>query len=160
MSDAVDPIANIFHRVVDTNKLVATRYQPPQRYYDKVRQYAAAHPGDGLWLILGLAQDPRFWQGGWILDVQTGAAAMTLDRDVFFRDSLSIETFAHEVVHVAQYAVVGPGGFLVSYFGLSALTIAYRLARGEALQVMQSSPHENQAYEIEQRFQTWLAANP
>jgi hypothetical protein len=28
------------------------------------------------------------------------------------------------------------------------------------LDVMRSSPHENQAYEIGRRFETWLAANP
>jgi Papain-like cysteine protease AvrRpt2 len=160
ITDAVDPIANIFHRVVDTNKVVATAFTPPPRYYDKVRAYAAANTDDGVWLTMGLSRDPRFWQGGWILDVQTGASAMTLDRDVFFRDSLSIGTFAHELVHVGQYAILGPTDFLVSYFGLSAAAIAWRLVRGEPLNVMRSSPHENQAYEIGRRFETWLAANP
>ncbi|HSS02501.1 MAG TPA: papain-like cysteine protease family protein [Kofleriaceae bacterium] len=160
ITDAVDPIANVFHRAVDTNKVVATAFTPPARYYDKVRAYAAANTADGVWLTMGLARDPRFWQGGWILDIQTGASAMTLDRDVFFRDSLSIGTFAHELVHVGQYAILGPTDFLVSYFGLSAATIAWRFVRGEPLEVMRSSPHENQAYEIGRRFEAWLAANP
>lgn len=160
ITDAVDPIANIFHRVVDTNKLVATSYTPPAHYYDKVRAYAAANPDDGAWLLRGLNRDPRFWRGGWILDLQTGASAMTLDRDVFFRDSLSNVTFAHELVHVAQYGILGPTNFLISYFGLSAATIAWRLVRGQPINVMESSPHETQAYDIGRRFATWLAANP
>jgi hypothetical protein len=160
ITDAVDPIANIFHRVVDTNKLVATSYTPPAHYYDKVRAYAAANPDDGAWLLRGLNRDPRFWRGGWILDLQTGASAMTLDRDVFFRDNLSNVTFAHELVHVAQYGILGPTNFLISYFGLSAATIAWRLVRGQPINVMESSPHETQAYDIGRRFATWLAANP
>jgi len=103
ITDAVDPIANIFHRMIDTNKAVATRFTPPASYYDKVRAYAAANPDDGSWLNRGLDRDPSWWQGGWILD---------------------------------------------------------RLVRGEPLEVMQSSPHENQAYEIAWRFAAWMAANP
>src|SRR5438132_5265759 len=93
---------------------------------------------------------------GEILRVQSGAEAMTLDRHVFTHTPLQIDTYVHELVHVTQYALVGRPGFLVSYFGLSAAEIARRFVKREQLNVMDSSPHENRAYELERRFRTWL----
>lgn len=94
------------------------------------------------------------------MSVQPNAAAMTLDRSVFFTGSLDIRTYIHEMVHVWQYDVAGVLAFLASYFGLSAVEIARRFVNREPLDVMNSSPHERQAYEIESRFAAWYAANP
>jgi hypothetical protein len=56
--------------------------------------------------------------------------------------------------------MLGVGPFLVSYFGLSGLTILSRWLRGAPINMMRSSPHENQAYDIASRFMRWFSANP
>jgi hypothetical protein len=43
--------------------------------------------------------------------------------------------------------------------GLSALTIAKRFVMREELNMMDSSPHEMQAYNLEQRFLKWYASH-
>jgi hypothetical protein len=139
---------------------MATRIPIPSRYRTKLLQYAAAAPLDGAMLLPGLLRDPWYYRGGWILDVQTNANAMTLDDYVFVDGDLDIGTYVHEMVHVTQYAALGRTRFLVSYFGLSAATIAKRFIMREPINMMRSSPHENQAYDLEQRFLAWLAANP
>jgi len=84
---------------------------------------------------------------------------MTLDTYIFVRGQLDLKTYIHELVHVTQYATVGRTGFLVSYFGLSAATVAKRFVMREPLDMMQSSPHETQAYNLADRFMAWWANN-
>ena len=155
-----DPLAPVFEGVIQTNRAMATRIPIPSRYRMKLLQYAAAAPLDGAMLLPGLLRDPWYYEGGWILDVQTNARAMTLDDYVFVDGDLDIGTYVHEMVHVTQYAALGRTSFLVSYFGLSAATIAKRFIMRQPINMMRSSPHENQAYDLEQRFLAWLAANP
>lgn len=151
------PLAGIFDGVVNSNITVASAISVPAHWSSIVLEYSAAHPRDGAVLIPALARGPSFWRGGWIMSLQPGAAAMTLDDDVFVSGDLSLSTFVHELVHVWQYTLFGKFAFLESYFGLSAATIAYRWATGQPLDVMRSSPHEEQAYNLETRFDSWYA---
>lgn len=155
-----DPLAGVFEGVMQTNRAMADRITVPSHYRTKLLEYAAAHPLDGAMLIPALTRAPRFYEGGWILDVQTGAKAMTLDNFIFVRGDLDINTYIHELVHVTQYATLGRTAFLVSYFGLSAATIAKRFIMREPINMMESSPHETQAYDLAARFDAWYAANP
>jgi hypothetical protein len=159
LPSGIDPIASVFGSVITSNILSATPVTIPPRYWQKLIEYSAANLSDGIVLLAGLARVPEYYSGGWILSVQTGAAAMTLDRSIFVNGAPSIDTYVHEMVHVAQYAA-GRTAFLTSYFGLSAATIAYRLLRRLPLEVMNSSPHESQAYAIESRFMSWYASHP
>jgi hypothetical protein len=152
----VAPLNVLFGTVIDTNIATSSTIAVPAAYTSIAREYATTNRGDGLILTAALARFPVYHGGGWILRVQTGAEAMTLDRHVFTHTPLKLDTYVHELVHVTQYAAVGRTGFLVSYFGLSAVEIARRLVMRQPLNVMDSSPHENQAYNLERRFRAWL----
>ena len=152
----IGPLDAVFGAVIDSNILSSSKLTVPAAYAAIAREYAATNHADGALLNIAMARSPVYHGGGWILRVQSGAEAMTLDRHVFTHTPLKIDTYVHELVHVTQYALVGRTGFLVSYFGLSAAEIARRLIKREPLNVMDSSPHENQAYELERRFRTWL----
>ena len=154
-----DPLAPAFEAAMQTNRAMAEPITINPYFRQKLIEYSEAHPADGLMLLPALARGPRFFTGGWILDVQTGAKAMTLDTYIFVRGQLDLKTYIHELVHVTQYATVGRTGFLVSYFGLSAATIAKRFVMREPLNMMQSSPHETQAYDLADRFMAWWGNN-
>jgi hypothetical protein len=155
----LDPLAPAFEAAMQTNRAMADRIEVPDYYRQKLIEYSGAAPTDGAMLLPALLRGPKFYRGGWILDVQTGAKAMTLDTYIFVRGQLDLKTYIHELVHVTQYATVGRTGFLVSYFGLSAATIAKRFIMREPLDMMQSSPHETQAYNLADRFMAWWANN-
>ncbi len=128
---------------------------PPAHWIAAVARFATTDLIDGYMLVRALANVPFFHRGGLILEFQPGAAAMTLDHDVFVDGTLTLKTFVHELTHVTQYDMLGIDAFLASYFGMSAATIAYRWATGAPTNPMHSSPHENQAYELASRFETW-----
>lgn len=154
----LDPVRRLFQLVVATNKRSARRIRVPRHFVTKVMQYSAANPSDGRILRRALARRPKFYKGGWILKIQRGASAMTLGRNIFFR-ALTPKTFAHELVHVDQYRRLGVTGFLLSYFGMSALTVLKRLIQRKPIDAMRSSPHEREAYAVGDRFGQWCAAN-
>jgi hypothetical protein len=153
-------VAGVFEGVMQSNRAMADRITVPSHFRTKLIEYAAANPVDGAILLAALTRAPRFYSGGWILDVQTNAKAMTLDNFIFVHGDLDINTYIHELVHVTQYAALGRTAFLVSYFGLSAATIAKRFIMQEPIDMMQSSPHETQAYDLAARFDAWHASNP
>jgi hypothetical protein len=155
VGELIDPIGPLWTAVVGSNIAVASSISVPASYTAALNSYAAANPDDGAKLTAGLGNNPDYYTGGWILDVQTGAKAMTLGSAVFVRGNLDIDTYVHEMVHVNQYGVLGPTGFLVSYFGLSALEIGRRLAKHLPLDPMSSSPQESDAYAIQGRFVSW-----
>ncbi|MBI5876424.1 MAG: hypothetical protein HZB53_02135 [Chloroflexi bacterium] len=159
MRNLLNPLAQIFITVVQTNIASASPIDVPKEWQAKLVEYMKDEPADGALLLPGVLRSPQYYRGGWILDLQTDAEAMTLDHSIFVRGELSIETYVHEMVHVGQY-LAGPSAFLVSYFGLSAATIAKRFVMREPLEYMRSSPHENIAYELEQRFKAWLGKHP
>lgn len=154
------PLLPVLAAVVAANLAASTPIAIPPRYENRLLAYSAANPSDGRWLRMGLARCPRYRSGGPILRLQPHAKAMTLDKNVFVDGALDINTYIHEMVHVAQYKLLGVGPFLVSYFGLSGLTILTRWLQGVPINMMRSSPHENQAYDIASRFMTWLSTNP
>jgi len=154
----LDPIKRLFQIVVATNVRSARRVRVPRHFYRKVVRYARANPRDGRILMSALRRRPRFYRGGWVIGIQRGASAMTLGRRVFFR-KLTPAVFAHELVHVVQYRRLGVTGFLLSYFGISALTVLRRMIQRKPLNAMRSSPHERQAYAIGGRFAAWCTAN-
>jgi len=152
-----DPVELVFDNVVATNRAISSRIDIPENWYTIVAEFASDHPADGAILISALIRRPSFYEGGWIMDLQPDASAMTLDRSIFIPtgSTLTLQTFVHELVHVTQYQQLGVTPFLVSYFGMSAATIVYRWLNGEAVEVMQSSPHEDQAYNLATRFTDW-----
>jgi len=156
----MDPLGSIFEAVVLSNIAVSSSIPIPPNYRSKLLEYAQDNPGDGLLLLPAIARMPTFHSGGWVLSTQDRAGAMTLDTDIFVKGNLDIGTYIHELVHVTQYGLLGRTGFLVSYFGLSAATIAARWVMGQPIDVMESSPHESQAYALEQRFLAWYATHP
>jgi len=156
---ALGTIDAIFRTVVSTNVATSSAISIPDEWPGFIRAYAAANSDDSSVLTRALGRSPGFRRGGWIMDIQTNAAAMTLDTKVFVSGKLSLETYAHELVHVTQYGNMTPTDFLVSYFGLSAITIARRLVNREPLNMMRSSPHEEQAYQLARRFETWHKEN-
>ena len=132
----------------------------PPRYETLLRASAAANSSDGALLSTGLARGPVLYAGGWILDIQQAAKAMTLDASVFVRGELDIKTYIHEMVHVNQYGSLGPTLFLAGYFGLSAAEIAKRLAMRLPIDPMKARPYEQQAYALADRFMDWWRAHP
>lgn len=153
-------LGEIFDKIVRSNRASSTPITVPPGHMAALGGYAAANPADGARLMPGFLRFPTFHTGGWILDVQGGAEAMTLDRDVFVGGSLSVETYVHEMVHVTQYAEAGRVGFLTNYFGDSAAEIARRLVKREPLDPFTASSYEREAYALEERFTVWLKANP
>jgi hypothetical protein len=112
-----DPLALIFATVVASNIAAAAPTTIDPKWQAKVAEYMHDNPSDGTILQKGIDRKPSYFKGGWILDVQQGAEAITLDQAVFHRGQLTIETYVHEMVHVGQYGELGITGFLVSYFG-------------------------------------------
>ena len=159
IGSVTDPLGGVFEAAIQTNRAMADRISVPDLYRRKLLEYAEDEWLDGAILLRALARSPRFYKGGWILDVQSDAKAMTLDSYVFVDGELRIQDYIHELVHVTQYATTGRTHFLTSYFGLSALTIAKRFIAREPINMMRSSPHENQAYDPEQRFLEWYATH-
>ncbi len=156
----VDPIAMLFAKVVASNVAAASPITVPPRYETLLKAYATANSADGAVLSTGLARGPVYYAGGWILDIQKAAKAMTLDTSVFVRGELNLKTYIHEMVHVNQYGSLGPTAFLAGYFGLSAAEIAKRLAMRLPIDPMKASPYEQQAYALEDRFMDWWRAHP
>jgi hypothetical protein len=131
----------------------ATRITLPQGHIDALKRYAQANEADGRILTNALDQDPSFYKGGWLLDIQGGADAITFGNSIFFAASPpATHTFIHEMVHIDQYDRIGRDVFIPSYFGLSLATIIKRAIAGDPIEPMHSSPHENEAYELEKRF--------
>jgi len=150
------PLAwTLFKTVVASNIAFASPIAIPQVYKDRLLAYANYNKLDGAALLAGFVRRPRYFRGGWIMKLQGGAGAMTLDTAVFVTGQLPITTYIHEMVHVGQYRILGITGFLSSYFGISGLTILQRWIRRQPTDPMRSSPHEEQAYRIEARFCEW-----
>lgn len=127
----------------------------PPAWHAAVEAYAREVPVDGAVLLAAAARRPTFQRGGWPLRFLPLAGAATFGRRVFVRHHLDIDTYVHELVHVAQY-LEGLPRFLLAYVGSSAATLARRWRSGLPLDVMTSSRYEDQAYGISARFRRWL----
>ncbi len=123
-----------------------------------IEAYARYNTIDGGKIQAGRSRCPRWHQNGLILTLQPRAGAMTLGADIFVRSGHWNErTYAHELVHVAQYDA-GKIPFLLSYFGLAAKEIAKRFLTGKPIDPLTASPYETEAYAVEMRFLEWLRA--
>jgi len=147
--------------VEQTVKLSASRISVPLTYFGKIGEYAAHAASDGAILMNALDQGPNYYQGGWLLGVQSAAEAITFGNSIFFNDDPpTLETFVHELVHINQYDRLGRDAFLTSYFGLSLAVLFGQIVSRQPVDVMKSSPHEAEAYALEKRFAAWHAAHP
>lgn len=124
-------------------------------YIGELKKYAEANPADGKILLGALAQAPSHYKGGLLLAAQADAEAITFGNSIFYRRDPTLATFIHEMVHIHQYNLLGREAFVLSYFGASLATIIKRAIAGEPIDVMKSSPHEVQAYDLEARFRSW-----
>jgi hypothetical protein len=155
------PLVGTFNAVVMANKAAAKKLSAPSYFDQKLLEYSKYSIRDGAFLLGGYLRCPSFYEGGLILKANPKAGAITLDKSVFCaKGNFNIDTYVHELVHVAQYKLTGIIVFLQTYFGIAAATIFYRWARGIPINEMRANPHENQAYEIEKRFSKWLALHP
>ena len=150
-------VREMFAKVVLANRAVAKPFAVPDRYVEAVKAYAAAAPEDGKILLQALKRKPSYYVGGWILDIQSGAEAMTLDRDVFCVKDPTVDTYVHELVHVKQYDDVGPTKFLSNYFGEAGYEVIRALLAREDIDPFSASSYEKQGYALEQRFKAWRA---
>jgi len=137
----------------------ATKISIPSTWADKLKAYAAFNPDDGKKLLDALDMGPSHYQGGLLLGGNKDAAAITFGNSIFY-GTPDVDTYVHEMVHIHQYHTLGRTAFLVSYFGLSLATIIKRVLAGQPVDVMKSSPHEQEAYHLEARFKAWRASNP
>lgn len=148
-------LERVFDEVVASNRRSAKEWRVPDSYVWTVKAFALHAPEDGELLLKALKRNPRFHVGGWILDIQDGAEAMTLNRDVFCVKEPSVDTFVHELVHVKQYADVGPIRFLANYFGEAGYEVLRALIAQEDIDPFKASSYETEGYELEQRFKLW-----
>jgi hypothetical protein len=150
---------NLWSAAEQAIRVSASRTSIPASFVQDLRDYAASNAADGRILLNALAQGPSHYRGGLLLGGNEDAAAITFGNSVFYGSAPDVDTYIHEMVHINQYHVLGRKAFVLSYFGASALTIAARAIRGQPIRAMRSSPHEEQAYQLEQRFKNWRAAN-
>ncbi len=134
----------------------ASRISPEAEWVTRLDHYLSddsTPETDTEQIRLGKIRDPSYYAGGLVLDLNSGAGAMTLDDCVFVRSgNWEPNTYVHEMVHVGQYGILGPEGFLDAYFGSSAVVILERWVRGQPTDPMTASPLETVAYDIGNRF--------
>jgi hypothetical protein len=154
----VNVLTAIFDVVVSTNVLAAASVDIPSDWASAIESYAASNLEDAAMLLGALFRVPSVYRGGWILDLVPRADAMTLNYSIFARGPFSLVTYVHELTHVAQYGLQGVTSFLTTYFGISAVELAYAWYNGTPLDPMRSNLHESQAYDLGNRFAAWHLA--
>ena len=148
----------VWKRLVRMNRESAT-YQPIDTSWRQLAlQYSRENPTDGGWIRMGLARMPDFWLGGWFIgEAGSETHAITLDDDVFFNPDTAgepnVDTYVHELVHVAQYGILGVTGFLGSY--AQEFVEGYVGSGGDDMEAYHQIAHEQQATAIEERFSEW-----
>jgi hypothetical protein len=145
-------------KFVESNEEDATYFAPEPGWRQLALEYAAFNEQDGMWIKLGIKRMPDCWKGGWIL-VEAGAEthAITLDKAIFFNPATTgepnVDTYVHELVHVAQYGLLGVQGFLGSY-GIDYVKGLIG-GGGDPDKAYHAIRHEKQAAAIEERFTAW-----
>jgi hypothetical protein len=143
---------------VGQNRAAARYFPVPAEWRHLAGLYSLQNPDDGKWIRDGITRMPDFWIGGGLL-AQAGSEthAITLDHDVFFnpdtRGEPSVDTFVHELIHVAQYGKLGIVGFLGTYaaeFGRGYIQGNY-----DSDAAYHNIVHEQQAVAVEERFSKW-----
>lgn len=148
----------LWNRFVRSNRETAA-YQPIDPAWRHLAgMYSRENPTDGAWIRLGITRMPDFWLGGWLLgEAGSETHAITLDDDVFFNPDTSgepnVDTYVHELVHVAQYGLLGITGFLGTY--AKEFVEGYIGSGGDDTAAYHQIAHEQQASAIEERFSAW-----
>jgi hypothetical protein len=142
-----------FDQAVALGRARSTVAAIPASFDTQLDDYALANPDDGKILKAARARKPTFRRGGLVPD---GAAAMTLDRDIFCGPGEpTVETYIHELVHVWQYGEVGRARFIENLLGSAGAGVLWQLIRGKAVDIMTASRYEKEAYGVECRFKKW-----
>jgi hypothetical protein len=145
-------------KFVESNEETASYYTPDPSWRLLALQYSEFNKSDGVWIKLGIGRFPDCWKGSWILE-QAGSAthAITLDDAIFFNPEASgepnVDTYVHELVHVAQYTIQGVQGFLGSY-GIDYVK-GLLGGGGDPDKAYHAIRHEKQAAAVEERFKAW-----
>jgi hypothetical protein len=148
----------VWKRLVRMNRESATYQTIDASWRQLALQYSRENPTDGGWIRMGIARMPDFWLGGWFIgEAGSDTHAITLDDDVFFNPDTSgepnVDTYVHELVHVAQYGILGVTGFLGSY--AEEFVEGYVGSGGDDMEAYHQIAHEQQASAIEERFSAW-----
>jgi hypothetical protein len=150
----------LWDQFVALNRSQAEVVGIPSEWRDLAGEYAGEFPEDGRWIKAGVLRKPRFWLGGGLV-ARAGPEthAITLDRDVFFNPETEgephVDTYVHELVHVAQYGDLGVPGFLGTYLAEFLTHLAEGKLTGDDTKAYHDIVHERHAAGIEKRFQTW-----
>jgi len=164
VSDLVAPglelafTAGVWNTFVATNRSQARYFPVPAEWRQLAGEYSLENPDDGKWIRDGITRMPDFWLGGGLV-AQAGSAthAITLDHDVFINPDSSgephVDTFVHELIHVAQYGKLGVVGFLGSYAGEFGKGFIEGDFDSDA--AYHNIRHEQAASAIEGRFSKW-----
>jgi hypothetical protein len=166
----IDPfdlaVESAFELLVRRNRAEATEIRKPAAHvHDMARWVEETDKDDKIIpkyaLQAARSKDVRFHIGGSILDLVPDAEAMTLGDDVFMRHGTPTPpTFVHELIHVAQYRLLGVSGFLTRYFGESALDVVRQWLRGEPIDPYKTSSLECAAFGYEDAFRRWASLDP
>jgi hypothetical protein len=148
----------VWRQFVKSVRETASYHPIPAEWRRLAGQYSQENPADGAWIRLGITRLPDFYLGGWLVE-EAGSAthAITLDDDVFINPAASgepdVDTFVHELVHVAQYGLLGITGFLGTY--AKAFVEGFVGSGGDSDEAYHQIAHEVQASAVEGRFSAW-----
>lgn len=160
-SFSLNPVDAIFKGVVKSNKQKAQWTKIPAEWATIIGEYAKYNKADGEILTAALKRGASVYKGGWIMDVQKNAFAMTLDTTIFYTKNsgkYNLSTHVHELVHVYQYGKYGVTKFLGNYFGENAYKIVKAWLTKTENNVMKGSKYETQAYDLTARFKAWYSS--
>jgi hypothetical protein len=148
----------VWPRIVRSNRESSSAHGIDPAWRELAFLYSHENPADGKWIRMGLARMPSFWVGSWILErAGSETHAITLDEDVFFNPATdgepNVDTYVHELVHVAQYGILGITGFLGSY--AQEFVEEYIGSGGDDAAAYHQIAHERQAAAVEERFTEW-----
>ena len=149
-----------WRKFVQHNRDTASYYSVPPEWRQLAIDYAHSKDAgnDAKFLEVGIKRLPSSWIGGWIIgQAGDGTHAITLDTDIFFNkdmsDEPSVDTYVHELVHVAQYAMFGVQGFLGDY--AEDFVKGYITGGGDDMKAYHSIKVEQHAAAVEARFKAW-----
>jgi hypothetical protein len=148
----------VWNGFVSLNRGAASSHRIDPEWRRLAGLYSVENPVDGEWIRLAIRRMPDFWLGGMVIDeAGSDTHAITLDKDVFFNPSATgepnVDTYVHELVHVAQYGILGITGFLGTY--AKAFVEGYIGSGGDDMKAYHQIAHERQATAIEERFSEW-----
>jgi hypothetical protein len=147
----------VWDAFVAENRAGAKYFPVPDEWRLLAGTYSLENPDDGKWIRDGIKRMPDFWIGGGLIaHAGSETHAITLDHDVFINPDTygepNVDTFVHELIHVAQYGKLGITGFLGSYAAEFARGF---IEEGSFDAAYHDIRHESAAVAIEERFSKW-----